>query len=85
MFGCTICGIPSRASSSTAADSLYVVQGLLGHLHARTTQRYAHLTRETLTDAAELVQEVVALPQFQRPTGPSAAKERLNSVPFCAS
>jgi integrase len=54
--------------------SLYVVQGLLGHLHARTTQRYAHLTRETLTDAAELVQEVVTLPQFQRPTVPSAAK-----------
>jgi integrase len=46
--------------------SLYVVQGLLGHLHARTTQRYAHLTRETLTGAAELVQEVVALPGFDR-------------------
>ncbi len=25
--------------------SLYVVQGLLGHAHARYTQRYAHLTR----------------------------------------
>jgi integrase len=42
--------------------SLYVVQGLLGHLHARTTQRYAHLTRETLSDAADLIQEVVAVP-----------------------
>lgn len=53
--------------------SLYVVQGLLGHLHARTTQRYAHLTRETLTDAAELVQEVVAVPGFERAvTGRSA-------------
>lgn len=39
--------------------SLYVVQGLLGHLHARTTQRYAHLTRETLSSAAELMQDVV--------------------------
>ena len=39
--------------------SLYVVQGLLGHLHARTTQRYAHLTRETLSSAAELLQDVV--------------------------
>jgi integrase len=39
--------------------SLYVVQGLLGHLHARTTQRYAHLTQETLTGAADLIQEVV--------------------------
>jgi integrase len=42
--------------------SLYVVQGLLGHLHARTTQRYAHLTRETLTGAADLIQDVVAFP-----------------------
>jgi integrase len=42
--------------------SLYVVQGLLGHLHARTTQRYAHLTRETLNDAADLIQDAVRLP-----------------------
>ncbi|HWK96092.1 MAG TPA: site-specific integrase [Pseudolabrys sp.] len=39
--------------------SLYVVQGLLGHLHARTTQRYAHLSQETLSDAADLMQQVV--------------------------
>jgi integrase len=51
--------------------SLYVVQGLLGHLHARTTQRYAHLTQETLTGAAELMQQVVRCPGM--PTGPSAA------------
>lgn len=42
--------------------SLYVVQGLLGHLHARTTQRYAHLTRETLSGAADLIQDVVTYP-----------------------
>ncbi|MGH6726740.1 MAG: tyrosine-type recombinase/integrase [Pseudolabrys sp.] len=42
--------------------SLYVVQGLLGHLHARTTQRYAHLTQDTLSGAADLIQEVVAFP-----------------------
>lgn len=42
--------------------SLYVVQGLLGHLHARTTQRYAHLSQETLSDAADLIQHVVAFP-----------------------
>jgi integrase len=51
--------------------SLYVVQGLLGHLHARTTQRYAHLTRDTLSGAAELVQEVVALPGFARTASPN--------------
>lgn len=39
--------------------SLYVVQGLLGHAHARTTQRYAHLSQETLLDAAERVSEAV--------------------------
>jgi integrase len=39
--------------------SLYVVQGLLGHAHSRTTQRYAHLAHETLLDAAERVSTVV--------------------------
>jgi len=39
--------------------SLYVVQGLLGHAHARYTQRYAHLTSDTLRDAAEAVGQVV--------------------------
>ena len=39
--------------------SLYVVQGLLGHAHARTTQRYAHLSQETLLDAAERVADAV--------------------------
>jgi integrase len=43
--------------------SLYVVQGLLGHLHARTTQRYAHLTQETLLGAADLIEDVVAFRQ----------------------
>src|SRR5262249_38950142 len=40
--------------------SLYVVQGLLGHAHSRTTQRYAHLAHETLLDAAERISLVVA-------------------------
>jgi integrase len=46
--------------------SLYVVQGLLGHLHARTTQRYAHLTQETLTGAADLIQDVITFPGVKR-------------------
>jgi integrase len=46
--------------------SLYVVQGLLGHLHARTTQRYAHLTQETLSGAADLIQDVVIYPGIVR-------------------
>jgi integrase len=40
--------------------SLYVVQGLLGHAHTRYTQRYAHLTPDTLRDAAEAVGNVIA-------------------------
>lgn len=40
--------------------SLYVVQGLLGHAHARTTQRYAHLAQQTLLDAAEVVGTIVS-------------------------
>ena len=39
--------------------SLYVVQGLLGHTQARTTQRYAHLASDTLSDAAEMIRNVV--------------------------
>jgi integrase len=40
--------------------SLYVVQGLLGHANTRYTQRYAHLTPDTLRDAAETVGTVIA-------------------------
>ena len=42
--------------------SLYVVQGLLGHTQARTTQRYAHLANDTLSDAAEVIRNVVLPP-----------------------
>ena len=34
---------------------LYTVQNLLGHTHSRATQRYAHLTEDTLRDATEIV------------------------------
>ena len=39
--------------------SLYIVQALLGHAHSRYTQRYAHLTSQTLLQAAEAVSELV--------------------------
>jgi integrase len=41
--------------------SLYVVQGLLGHAHARYTQRYAHLTPDTLLSAAETISGVITV------------------------
>lgn len=41
--------------------SLYVIQNLLGHVHSKTTQRYAHLTTETLMDAAHQVQDAIGI------------------------
>jgi integrase len=38
---------------------LYTVQNLLGHTHARATQRYAHLSDETLSNAADVVGKIV--------------------------
>jgi integrase len=38
---------------------LYEVQKLLGHLNPRTTQRYAHLSRERLAQAAEVMTSIV--------------------------
>ena len=38
---------------------LYAVQRLLGHTTGKATQRYAHLARETLADAAEAMGKVV--------------------------
>ena len=32
---------------------LYTVQRLLGHANAKATQRYAHLSRKTLSEAVE--------------------------------
>jgi site-specific recombinase XerC len=48
--------------------SLYVVQGLLGHAHTRYTQRYAHLTPDTLLDAAETVSGLVSENRRAPPT-----------------
>jgi integrase len=42
--------------------SLYVVQALLGHANARTTQRYAHLAADTLTQAIVVVDNIVTPP-----------------------
>ena len=39
--------------------SLYTVQGLLGHTHPRTTQRYAHLAPQTLLNAAEAISDAL--------------------------
>ena len=52
--------------------SLYVVQALLGHANARTTQRYAHLASDTLTDVTEIVDGIVTTaPRMVTPEGPA--------------
>lgn len=40
--------------------SLYVVQALLGHANAKTTQRYAHLVSDTLMHATSVVDSIVS-------------------------
>src|SRR5262249_12124220 len=50
----------SFASTLVNEDvSLYRVQRLLGHVNAKATQRYAHLSNEVLTDAAEKMGAIV--------------------------
>ena len=53
--------------------SLYVVQALLGHANARTTQRYAHLASDTLTDATEIVDGIVTAQPLMGPVMATAA------------
>ncbi len=45
---------------------------LFGHANARTTQRYAHLASDTLTDATEIVDGIVTTaPRMVTPEGPA--------------
>jgi site-specific recombinase XerD len=45
-----------------AGRSLYEVQKILGHTQIKTTQRYAHLSQDTLIDAANMVPFSMARP-----------------------
>lgn len=45
-----------------AGRSLYEVQKILGHTQIKTTQRYAHLSQDTLIDAANVVPFKMDLP-----------------------
>jgi hypothetical protein len=42
--------------------TLYEVQKILGHTQIKTTQRYAHLSQDTLIDAANVVPFTMDLP-----------------------
>ena len=45
-----------------AGRSLYEVQKILGHTQIKTTQRYAHLSQDTLIEAANAVPFTVTVP-----------------------
>jgi integrase len=56
---------------------LYEVQRLLGHANAKATQRYAHLTSETLGKAAEVMGTVVGpMLRLQRTKAATGNQER---------
>lgn len=44
-----------------AGRSFYEVQKILGHTQVKTTQRYAHLSQDTLIEAANEVAKAVPL------------------------
>ena len=47
-----------------AGRSLYEVQKIHGHTQIKTTQRYAHLSQDTLIDAATVMPFTMALPML---------------------
>lgn len=51
-----------------AGRSLYEVQELLGHADIKTTSRYAHLSRERLVAAVEVVPQIDIGPRERRVT-----------------
>ena len=57
-----------------AGRSLYEVQKILGHTQIKTTQRYAHLSQDTLIDAANVVPFSMSAPAAMmvalNPVGP---------------
>lgn len=58
-----------------AGRSLYEVQKILGHTQIKTTQRYAHLSQDTLIDAANVVPFTIALPLVS--AAPAGLMQRL--------
>ena len=56
--------------------SLYEVQRLLGHAHIRTTQRYAHLSNETLISAANTAGQFLPVKDVPKGEKPSLLRPR---------
>jgi len=60
-----------------AERSLYEVQKILGHTQIKTTQRYAHLSQDTLIDAANVVPFTMDLPMVAMVKAASSASSGL--------
>lgn len=62
-----------------AGRSLYEVQKILGHTQVKTTQRYAHLSQDTLIDAANAAMNAMGVAfgpkDVPHETGPSQLHE----------
>lgn len=48
--------------------SIYEVQRILGHTQIKTTQRYAHLSHDTLLDAADIVGNLIGIKATATPS-----------------
>lgn len=62
-----ICAIALPLFLVNAGRSLYEVQKILGHTQIKTTQRYAHLSQDTLLDAADAVGNLIGATPLPTP------------------
>ena len=63
-----------------AGRSLYEVQKLLGHTQVKTTQRYAHLSHDSLLSAADTAASAVPWDRETREGG-NNAEEKATGLP----
>ena len=63
-----------------AGRSLYEVQKILGHTQVKTTQRYAHLSQDTLIDAANAAMNVMGNAFASVPVLPATLIEQMMRV-----
>jgi site-specific recombinase XerD len=54
-----------------AGRTLYEVQKILGHTQVKTTQRYAHLSQDTLRDAANAANNALGNMFMSRQSAPT--------------
>ncbi|CAO1661844.1 hypothetical protein NYA30BAC_01407 [Halomonas sp. NYA30] len=83
VFAYMTCAIASPASCLTAAVHFTGVQRLLDHNHVCTTQRYAHLSQETLLSATNGVGLMLSASMGDPASHPSPPVEVTQSLVGC--